>query len=190
MANSKTRILHEEVNSETLVDSNGSVTEQISTTKKTYSFPKEPNYIKLYFDHLNAFNGIQVSMSPILYDFLKYSTYADPEDENGGMILICNKALKERVAKTCEVSLSRVDHAITEFVKKEYMTRLGTGLYQFNPFLFGKGDWRDVYKIRATYDYTNGEVIADIVHSEEQKMNEATEIIEKETNEEIKKIGA
>lgn len=130
----------------------------------------EPNFVKLYLEDLEAFNGVQVSMSPVLNEFLKYSTYADPTQENGGMILICNKALKEIVASACNVSLSRVDHCVTEFVKKGYMTRIKTGLYQFNPFLFGKGDWKDISKIRATYNYQTDKVIAEIVHSEEEKM--------------------
>lgn len=132
---------------------------------------KEPNFVKLYLEDLGTFNGVQVSMSPVLNEFLKYSTYADPTQENGGMILICNKALKEIVASACNVSLSRVDHCVTEFVKKGYMTRIRTGLYQFNPFLFGKGDWKDISKIRATYNYQTNKVVAEIVPSEKNESN-------------------
>lgn len=137
----------------------------------------EPNFVKLYLEDLGAFNGIQVSMSPVLNEFLKYSTYADPTQENGGMILICNKALKEMVASTCNVSLSRVDHCITEFVKKGYMTRIRTGLYQFNPFLFGKGDWKDISKIRTTYNCQTDKVIAETVRSEEEKNGSNSKIL-------------
>ena len=49
------------------------------------------------------------------------------------------------------------------------MTRIKTGLYQFNPFLFGKGDWKDISKIRTTYNCQTDKVIAEIVYSEEEK---------------------
>ena len=190
MSKETIKVLHEEISNEVIVDSNGEVTSQESSHKKTYAYPKEPNFVKLYLDHLGAFNGLQTSMSPVLYEFLKYSTYADPSEENGGMILFCNKALKEMVARTCKVSLTRVDHCITEFVKKGYMVRIKTGLYQFNPFLFGKGDWRDISKIRATYDYQTGEVVAEIVHEEEELMNTAADEISNITEQKLNEIGA
>jgi hypothetical protein len=35
-------------------------------------------------------------------------------------------------------------------VKKNIIFRVDTGLYKGNPFLFGKGEWRDIRELRMT----------------------------------------
>lgn len=113
---------------------------------------EEPTYIKLYLDRIGKFEDVQINLNPILAEMLKYASRANKKDENGGMVLALNKYLKEVIAEHCGVSLSRVDHAITEFVQKGYMRRVAVGTYQFNPFLFGKGEWTNLKKTRAAYD--------------------------------------
>ena len=161
-----------------------------STTKKrfNYRYSKEPPYIKLYLDHLSRFKGIQLSLNPILLELFKRATWAGDGEESEGMILYLNRAMKSTIAKICEVSLSRVDHAVTEFVKKQYMRRLDVGMYQFNPYFFGKGDWEDIANIRATFDYGTGEAFAEIVKKEEDAMNHATDEIANQSNAALKKI--
>ena len=96
--------------------------------------------------------------------------------------------LKEYIAKKCNVSLKRVEQAITEFVKKGIMRRLGVGTYQFNPSLFGKGEWSDIYNIRAVFDFGTGEAVAQIIKKEEEKIDEATEKIDTDSKELLEKI--
>ena len=141
----------------------GEVTGGERLKRQYIRYDREPSYIKLYLDHLNRFKGLQIGFTPILAELLKHTSYADATEEDGGMILYLNKPLKANIAKKCDVSLSRVDHAVTEFVKKGYMRRLELGMYQFNPFLFGKGEWADIENIRATFDYSTGEAVAEIV---------------------------
>lgn len=103
----------------------------------------ETTYVKLY---LNNSEGLRIN--PILAEMLKYASIADSTAEEGGMILYLNKALKANIAKKCEVSLARVDQAVTEFVKKGYIRRVEVGMYQFNPYIFGKGNWQDIRNTR------------------------------------------
>ena len=65
-----------------------------------------------------------------------------------------------------------MEQAITEFVKKGIVKRIAVGTYEFNPYLFGKGSWEHIYNIRAEFDFKNGEIMAEIVHEEEEKMSE------------------
>ena len=67
------------------------------------------------------------------------------------------------------------------------MRRLDLGMYQFNPFFFGRGAWKDIANIRATFDYGTGEAVAEIVKAEEEKMNIAAETIANESEAELKK---
>lgn len=184
MPKDTTRITVEEVESTYIASEE---TGEVKTTQKSkrqhIRYSKEPTYVKLYLDHLSRFKGVQLSLNPILAEMLKHASYASKYDSNGGMLLFLNKPLKEIIAKDCGLSLGRVDNAVTEFVKKGYMRRIKIGMYQFNPFLFGKGEWADIENIRATFDYGTGEIIAEIVKEEEDKINQATEAIENDMEE-------
>lgn len=160
------------------------------TTHKVSRLETEPPYVKLYLDCLSKFKGMQVSFNPILNEFLKRATYADPDDETGGQVIYCTKIMKEIIAKKCEVSFKRVEQAITEFVKKGIFSRIGVGTYQVNPYLFGRGEWKDIRKIRATFDFNTGEAIADIVKDEEAKMTTATEALEEQYQQKIKRLAS
>ena len=166
-----------EVESITFDAQTGEVSTTATQKTKNAILPKEPNFIKVYLDHLGKYKGVQVSLTPILEQLLNHTSYANIGEDSGGMILYLNKALKSNIAKSSNISLTRVDHAVTAFVKKGYMRRIEIGMYQFNPFLFGKGEWKDIENIRTTFDYGTGEILADIVKHEEIAMNKATDAI-------------
>lgn len=166
-----------EVESITFDAQTGEVSTTATQKTKNAILPKEPNFIKVYLDHLGKYKGVQVSLTPILEQLLNHTSYANIGEDSGGMILYLNKALKSNIAKSLNISLTRVDHAVTDFVKKGYMRRIEIGMYQFNPFLFGKGEWKDIENIRTTFDYGTGEILADIVKHEEIAMNKATDAI-------------
>lgn len=154
--------------------------------------PQEPPFIKLYLDCLAKFKDVQISFNPILAEMLKRASYADEEIENGGFVLYLNKQLKTVIANKCKVSLNRVEHALTEFVKKGYMYRIGVGSYQFNTEIFGKGSWSDIYNIRtiqAKFDFGAGTVVANIVKDEEQAMDKATDEIANQSEKKLKAVG-
>ena len=53
-------------------------------------------------------------------------------------------------------------------MKTGIFARIATGTYQVNAELFGKGDWKDIKNIRATFDFARGTVETEII-TEEQK---------------------
>lgn len=120
----------------------------------------EPDFIKLYLDHLAIFNGTSLTVNPILAELLKRTTYAD--DTSGGQQLVINRAVKKRIAETLQCSENYINKAITSFVKNDYFRRLDRGLYEVNPHYFGKGDWGNIKKLRANYDYVNHTLVAEI----------------------------
>lgn len=130
--------------------------------ENTMILSKEPNYVKVYLDTVLIFKDISKSLNPILFEFLKYMSYANIHNSTGGQITFVNKTMKEVIAKSSNVTIKRVDQAITQFVKSDIFKRVGTGTYQVNPNIFGKGDWKDIKKIRATFDFNTGEIKADI----------------------------
>ena len=167
----------------------GEVVSEAHSHTEHARIPTEPPFVKVYLDCLAKFKDVQISFNPILAEMLKRASYADEEIENGGFVLYLNKQLKTVIANKCKVSLNRVEHALTEFVKKGYMYRIGVGSYQFNADLFGKGSWKDIHRIRtiqAEFDFGAGTVVAEIVREEEEEaMNKATDEIAKKSFEEL-----
>lgn len=185
-----TRITYEQIEESAIVNQEtGEVTSSATRKTQHIRYSKEPSYVKLYLDHLSRFKGGQLSLNPILSEMLKSASYANRHDIDGGMILYLNKPLKSDIAKRCGVSLGRVDQAVTEFVKKGYMRRIELGKYQFNAHYFGKGEWADIENIRATFDYGTGEAVAEIVKTEEEAMDKATDEISSQSKEKLKAVG-
>lgn len=149
MAKDKKRILLqvEEVDRET---------GEIIKTQHTYTVPKEPDYVKLYLDTLGVFTkneGLDKSLNDLLLATLKRMTYATDDQ-----VVVMNSYIKKAIAEECGKSVKRLEQALTIWIKENIMIRVGRGVYKVNPYLFGKGDWRDIYNIRATFDFANGKV--------------------------------
>lgn len=123
----------------------------------------EPQFIKLYIDSLFTFKGLSKSLNPILLALIQYMTYASSKDMNGGQIIYLNRHLKEKIAEQVNKGVPRVEQALTQFVKAGIFNRIATGTYQVNPSLFGKGEWKEIKNIRATYDYGAGTVETEII---------------------------
>jgi hypothetical protein len=101
----------------------------------------EPSYIKLYIEDIAYFYKLDIS-SDLMYALLKYVNYTQE--------IVINKAIKERIAKELNKSLSFVNNNLTKLVNNEVLIRVGTGLYCLNTFLFGKGSWKDIMKHRKS----------------------------------------
>lgn len=152
----------------TVVDyQTGEVLEQEFIHKRS----TEPPFVKLYLDCLCDFKGLSKSLNPILLEFLRYMTYANTLDPNGGQIIYLNAALKRNIATSTGKTVKRVEQAITEFIKAGIFTRIATSTYQVNADLFGKGDWKDIKNIRnirATFDFGNRIIETEIITDGEQ----------------------
>lgn len=128
-------------------------TGEITSQEFIHRYSNEPAYIKLYLDCISQLNGFSKSLNPILVEFLKYMTYADRHLNDGGQIIYLNGQLKREIAKATGKTVKRIEQAITDFCKAKIFKRIATSTYQVNPYLFGKGDWKDIKNIRATIDF-------------------------------------
>ncbi|RYE21197.1 MAG: hypothetical protein EOP45_09895 [Sphingobacteriaceae bacterium] len=112
---------------------------------KTYSesvVQKEPDYVKLYLESITKLNDVQGWTDPILHELLRLMNY--------GNEIVLNAAVKKRMALGLKISTRTIDNALSMLVKKNIIFREDTGLYKGNPFLFGKGEWRDIRELRMT----------------------------------------
>ena len=102
---------------------------------------------KIYF----IFSDIPNKHTQVLYELLKRSTYAGDKD---GMQVIVNSYVKNCIKDKLGLkNVGSISNAITELVKGKILYRVGTGAYNFNPYLFGKGDWQDVSRLRLEVNY-------------------------------------
>ena len=112
---------------------------------KTYSesvVQREPDYVKLYLESITKLNDVQGWTDPILHELLRLMNY--------GNEIVLNAAVKKRMALGLKISTRTIDNALSMLVKKNIIFREDTGLYKGNPFLFGKGEWRDIRELRMT----------------------------------------
>lgn len=129
-------------------------TGEIIKRKTTLQFSKEPAYVKLYFDCLGVIiknEGLNESLNDMLLETLKLGSYADEEQT-----VILNAYQKEKICKKTGKSLRRLEQAITIWVKNKILFRVSRGTYRINPWIFGKGEWRDISDLRASFDFKAG----------------------------------
>lgn len=156
-------------NTKTVIDENGAIKQKEEDL--TVNWGREPNYIKLYLDTVLYLKDLPKGLNTILYALLKRMSY--------GNQLVLNAALKRQIAKEIELSVSSINNAITKFVKGELLERIDTGLYRVNPHIFGKGEWKDIAKIRLEVFFdSEGKTIM----SEIQRKGEKEETILKVIN--------
>lgn len=120
---------------------------------RTLSWGVEPPFIKLYLQDVLYIADMPKSHENILFELLKRATYAGDEY---GMTVTLSAGLKQMMAKTLQIKNVRsINNALSDLVKGEILFRIATGVYQFNPYLFGKGDWQDISRLRLEVSYDN-----------------------------------
>ena len=121
-------------------------------TNQTLSWGAEPPFIKIYLQDVLYLSDIPRSHENILFELLKRATYAGDEY---GMTVSLSSGLKKIIAKNLNIKNVRsINNALSELVKGKILFRVGTGMYQFNPYFFGKGDWQDISRLRLEIDYS------------------------------------
>ena len=128
-------------------------TGEITSQEFIHRYGAEPAYVKLYLDCLCDLKGLSKSLNPILIELLKHMSYAGKDEEFGGQLIYLNSVLKRNICKVVKRSMIRLDQALGDFCKAQILKRVARGTYQVNPYLFGKGDWKDIKNIRATIDF-------------------------------------
>ncbi|MED3037194.1 hypothetical protein CBR56_28225 [Bacillus thuringiensis] len=118
--------------------------EKLEETKTmTFNYGKEPDYIKVYLDNIMFLAEISGWVSKIMYELIKSVSYA-----NKGQFIIVNAGYKRILAENLRIKSQSVTNAINHLVKKGILIRKESGVFLLNPQYFGKGEWKDISKIR------------------------------------------
>jgi predicted transcriptional regulator len=108
--------------------------------KKVIRIPKEDEYIKIYIKTIGVLHNIPASADKILLEIIRYVNYDNR--------IIITKPVKEKIAERLGLSYSRVHNYISTLSKKNILIREDRGMYILNPYIFGKGNWHDIYNLR------------------------------------------
>lgn len=115
------------------------------TTTQTYLADKEPDYVKLYITDIMKLSNIPKSCNTVLMALLRQATY------DNEIVLI--KSIREKICKDLGIADSTFRKALDEFIQKGILTKKMKGVYVANPFLFARGSWESIKKIRLLVEY-------------------------------------
>lgn len=162
----------------TVVDEQGNVVNY--TRSKTVRLPEEPQYIKLYIEDLLYLSDLPKGHENILFHLLTKSSYAG---DTYGMVVSISKGMKEIICEELKLeNIRTINNVLSDLTKGKILKRIKTGLYQFNPYLFGKGSWEDISKLRLEigYDELTGRTFKTYIENERKKDRAREETNEKQ----------
>lgn len=109
----------------------------------SWSAGKEPEYVKVYIENIMVLAEINGWISKVMYELIKSVSYA-----NKGQYIIINAGYKRIIAETLDIKPQTVTNAVNELSKKNILLKKDKGVFQLNPQFFGRGEWKDIAKIR------------------------------------------
>ena len=159
--------------------------------RKTFSVSKEPAFVKMYLDDLGMLHGLSRSNISVLHSLLKHMNFAD--DDIPQAVLINSFLKKQILMENPNLNHTQtVTNSISELKKAGILEELGRGAYRFNPFLFGRGEWKDIEKLREikvtlVYDETGKSMSVDskVKETKEETTTESVTETEETTEENL-----
>lgn len=159
---------------------------------------KEPPFIKVYTDCMLVLNNVDVALSGPLIAFGNHMTFANDKSLAFRHVVRTDSMVRNDVAHRCGVSDEMVKKWIKKFVEAEIFIPIiengkrKRGVYYVNPWVIGKGEWKDIKKLRGEFVLSNdmskiGSCIIDDENQTRQIFLQNTKIINaipQKTNEE------
>lgn len=124
----------------TNTNSNGEITKSQNT--KVFILPKEPAYIKLYLLDIERMYVLPDGTHRVIFELLKKLDY------DGHINL--NITVKRKIIKSIGwTNVGNLDNYISKhLINKEIFKKIGTGVFEPDPNLCGRGVWKDIHKRR------------------------------------------
>lgn len=134
-----------------VIDEYGTILHEEKSVGTKTIHSAEPPFIKLYLADIMYMKDMPKAFASLTYALLTRASYANDEE---GLCVTLAPYTKTKILAECGWDkMQTLNNALNKLVKGNIIKRLGTGCYQFNPFLFGRGEWKDIEKIRLEWDY-------------------------------------
>lgn len=155
---------------ETVMGTDGTIYER--RQNRTLAWGDEPPYIKLYLKDLMYMSDMPKHYTNLVYALLKRVSYAGDDD---GMCVTLVPRTKKAICKELGwEKTSSLDNALQRLLKGKIIYRVDRGVFRMNPYLFGKGEWQDISRIRMeiTYDSDGKTFMSVCEHDEHSKQEQ------------------
>ena len=116
-----------------------------TTIEQKYSEP-EPEFAKMYLNDLHKILNVPKALHTVSIALLPYLNYKGQ--------LILNKTLRKEIAESIKIKSNSFDHALVDLIKNDILFQIGTNHYEFNPYFFAKGSWKEIKALRMDVTYT------------------------------------
>lgn len=141
-------------------------------TEKINKVSSEPEFIKLYYETMLAFNKIHnvpISFVISLSKFIEWSNEGKP------MCVTINKRVKDILQKDCDVKLAQISRYISISVENGLLFKTKyRSVYEVNPFMIAKGKWDSIRNLQCKFNFKNGRWIREIEEISEEEKTENT----------------
>lgn len=122
----------------------GEVVESETTTEQYLD--TEPDYVKVYLRDVIKLKDLPKGTSSVLFSLLQRMTYNND--------IVISASLKREISEELGLEPRTIKDGVENLTKANILIRKDRGYYLFNPFLFGRGKWTGIKKIRVTIDYS------------------------------------
>lgn len=126
-----------------------------STDQTTTMASTEPDYIKVYYRTVLAFEGIKDIPVDFLLAMSHYITWVSDTEP---MLYKSDRITSEHVCDMCSIKIDMYRKYIARCRKSGLLIlKAGyRGVYEVNPFFIARGRWDSIRKLRATFDFCDG----------------------------------
>ena len=110
-------------------------------------FYNEPDYVKLYLADVAKLHRCGKPAQDALACLLQHMNYDN--------VIHLVKYTRDQICECCGLSDTHLRKVISELKEKEILLPITQrGTYLVNPYLIGKGKWKDIEKLRLTITYS------------------------------------
>jgi len=177
ISSSSDKVMYEEI-SETIDKETGEIIEK--KTNKVIKKSKTPDFIMLFTQTSPALVEAKLTtgQTTLLFSLLT-GNYITRENN-----LDISSATRDEIAENTDLSRKSINTLLSQLIKKEIIIKKQVGEKSFrhllNPFIFGKGNWQNISKlrqeIRLEYDFIENKLTES--NSTSTLMDESKEIID------------
>lgn len=141
-SNSMSKLIHERTVINNLT---GEISKSDTFIETTTSIGREPAYIKMYFADLALWHGLSKSESDVLH------AITGTVDYDG--ILQITSFMKAKIIGRLGIAPSTFANCLAKLLDKQIILRIPNArqVFNLNPFLFGRGDWKDILEQRKAF---------------------------------------
>jgi len=134
------KILHEKSDAET-----GEILDTLKDREQ--KTPKTPDFGMVFTQDLGYLKNLQGGDAKLLFGLFGVV------DRNNELTL--NKARKDSLANKIGLSTKTINSSINRLKNHEILVHVDRGIYKLNPYIFGKGQWKNIHEFRMelVYDF-------------------------------------